>query len=100
VVLPGRFSNNFSENLASSEDTIPTRRPGRRLPGRLPGIPVLCGHSTGSVRPIPTMSQDGGLVDLLESRQLRALFRIQIVLLSTVKGYVMPIWKIMIKEML
>jgi hypothetical protein len=46
VVLPGQFSNNFSENLASSEDTIPTRRPGVRLPGRIPGIPVLQGHST------------------------------------------------------
>jgi len=46
VVLPGRFSNNFSENLASSEDTIPTRRPGIRLPGRLPSIPVLRGHSS------------------------------------------------------
>ena len=44
--MPGRLYESLSENSTSGEDTIPTTIPGIRLPGRIPGILVLRGHST------------------------------------------------------
>ena len=49
--MPGRLFESLSENSTSGEDTIPTRIPGIRLPGRIPGILVLRGHSSAPTAP-------------------------------------------------
>ena len=50
--MPGRLFESLSENSTSGEDTIPTRIPGIRLPGRIPGILVLRGHSITELSPL------------------------------------------------